>query len=411
MPRHTLALVLAGGHGTRLGALSSRGAKPALPFAGSLRVIDFALANCLNSGIPRVAVLTQYKAQRLIRHLMRGAVELGSWRGMAVEVVPAQQQMGESWYRGTADAVFQNLELIEESGARQVLVLAGDHVYKMDYARMLDEHRRRRAEATVACLEVPCEEASAFGVMSVDDRGRVTAFAEKPGCPDPVPGRPTHALASMGIYVFDVALLGAVLREDAADARSLHDFGYSLLPALLARRRVFAHRFDDSCVRAAGREAYWRDIGTLDAYWRANMDQTLPHPPLDLADPDWPVVGAPVSLPAARFVGAAGSVGVVDSLVAGGCVVEARVMSRSVLSPQVRVGRGSELQDCVLLPGAVVGRDVVLRRCIVDEGCVLPDGFDVGIDPEADRRRFHVTEAGVALVTPAMLGGGPGACP
>ena len=406
MIEHVLAIVLAGGHGTRLEALSAHGAKPALPFAGTLRVIDFALGNCLNSGVRRVAVLTQYKSQRLIRHLTRGYVERTGARGMLVDVVPAQQKTDGSWYQGTADAVYQNLDLVEESGARYVLVLAGDHVYKMDYRRMVQEHHRCGAVMTVACLEVPCEQARAFGVMAVDAGGRITAFAEKPAAPPPMPGRDDVSLASMGIYVFDARALAQALRHDAADPSSRHDFGYDLLPRLIRGHRVFAHRFTDSCVRARGAEAYWRDIGTLDAYWQANIDLTAPHPALDLHDPSWPIDGVPQPLPPAHFQGVDGDgMGCVvsDALVAPACVLEPALVRGSVLCPRVRVGRGSRVDSCLLLPGSVVGRGATLCRAIVDAGCVVPDGMEIGVDRARDRERLHVTPNGVTLVTAQLL--------
>jgi glucose-1-phosphate adenylyltransferase len=401
-----LAIVLAGGHGTRLEALSAHGAKPALPFAGSLRVIDFALGNCLNSGVRRVAVLTQYKSQGLIRYLTRGYVERAAARGMLVDVVPAQQKTGESWYRGTADAVHQNLDLVDESRARHVLVLAGDHVYKMDYRRMLEEHHRCGAVMTVACLQVPRDQARAFGVMSVDDGGRVCAFAEKPAAPTPVPGSDDMSLVSMGIYVFDARALAQALRHDAADPASRHDFGYDLLPRLLRSHRVFAHRYTDSCVRARGAPAYWRDIGTLDAYWQANVDLTAAHPALDLHDPAWPIEGVPQPLLPAHFQGLDGAgrgCRVSDSLVAPACMLEPAQVRGSVLCPRVQVGRGSVVEDSLLLPGAVIGRDATVRRAIVDAGCIVPEGMEIGVDPARDRARLHVTSAGVTLVTAQML--------
>jgi glucose-1-phosphate adenylyltransferase len=398
----TLAVVLAGGRGTRLGALTTNRAKPALPFGGSLRVIDFALGNAFNSGLRRVAVLTQYKAQGLIRHLMRTAVEPG--RGTLVDIVPAQQQTGESWYGGTADAVHQNLELVRESGARQVLVLAGDHVYKMDYRRMLDDHHRSGAAASVACVEVPRSKACAFGVVGVDASGHVTSFAEKPAHPARLPGRDDLTLVSMGIYIFDVPALVAALCEDAADPDSCHDFGHNLMPRLIRRARVHAHRFADSCVGlAAGAEPYWRDIGTLDAYWAAHMDLLGDAPPLDLYDPAWPITGVPPPGPAARFEATAGAGSVTDVIVSSGCRVSGATLARSVLCPDVRILPGSRVDESVLLPGVQVGRNVVLRRTIVDAGCTLPDGIRIGVHADEDRARFHVTEQGVTLVSAEML--------
>lgn len=396
----TLAFVLAGGRGTRLGALTANRSKPALPFAGALRVIDFALGNAVNSGLRRVAVLTQYKAQGLIRHLMHGVAEPGRGRGTLVDIVPAQQQTGEGWYRGTADAVHQNLDLVRESGARQVLLLAGDHVYKMDYRRLLADHRRSGAAVSVACLGVPRSQACAFGVMGVDPDRRVTAFAEKPAQPAPLPGRDDLALVSMGIYVFDAPTLVAALCEDAADPQSCHDFGHDLIPRLVRRVHVHAHRFADSCVGPAGGEPYWRDIGTVDAYWAAHMDLLREAPPLDLHDPAWPILGVALPGPAARFEGGAS---LTDSLVSAGCVVAGATLLRSVLCPGVRILPGGRIEESVLLPDVRLGRNVVLRRVIVDEGCELPDGIRIGMHPEEDRARFHVTEEGVTLVTAEAL--------
>lgn len=412
MVQDTLALILAGGHGTRLGALTARCAKPALPFGGSLRVIDFALGNCLHSGVRRVAVLTQYRAQRLIRHLVQGYVERGAGRGMTVEIVPAQQQLDQSWYRGTADAVFQNLELLEESGARRVLVLAGDHVYKMNYARMLEQHRRQGADLTVACMEVPRAQAGAFGVMAADAQGLVTAFTEKPAHPQAVPGRDDLALVSMGIYIFDLPALVQALRHDASDDGSCHDFGHSLLPGLLGECRVVAHPFSGSCVRAVGAPVYWRDIGTPDVYWQAHMDLTSRDPPLDLFDPTWPILGAPQALAATRIEGERRGgerdtgARVRESLIAGGCVIQAARIARSVLSSGARVADGCDVDESLLMPRCSLGRGSVLRRAIVDEGCVVPPGTRVGLDAEDDARRFTVTPQGVVLVTAERLGGG-----
>ena len=410
LPAHiaqqTFAVVLAGGRGTRLKQLTDWRAKPAVPFAGKLKIIDFALSNCVNSGIRRIAVLTQYRAQSLIRHIERGWGFLEVNLGEFIDVVPAQQQRGEAWYRGTADAVYQNLDAIAESRARLVLVLAGDHVYKMDYAVMLAEHVERGAAVSVACTEVPIEAASDFGVMSVDADDRVTAFVEKPAQPAPIPGRPTHALASMGIYLFDAELLGAELARDALDASSQHDFGRDLVPRLVRLGRVHAHRFERSCVNMAGAAPYWRDVGTVDAYYEANIELTQVVPELNLYDDAWPILSLQKQLPPAKFVfddedrrGAA-----LNSLVSSGCIVSGAVVRRSVLFSKVRVGEGSVVEDSLLLPNAVAGRGVRLARCIVDKHCRLPDGFSAGFDAAADAARFHVTPRGVTLVTPTMLG-------
>ena len=405
--RRTYALVLAGGRGTRLGPLTDHRSKPAVPFAGKLKIIDFALSNCVNSGIRHIGVLTQYKAQSLIRHVERGWGFLAASLGEYIEVVPAQQQQGEHWYCGTANAVWQNIDLIREADPRHVLVLGGDHVYKMDYAVMLAEHVARGAPVTVACVEVPVGEAVEFGVMATDDQGRVLAFAEKPARPQPLPGRPDMALASMGIYLFDAEVLFAEVERDAADASSSHDFGRDILPALVRRGAVHAHRFASSCVNTIEGRPYWRDVGTVDAYWAAHMDLTHVVPELNLYDDDWPILSLQRQLPPAKFVfddglrrGTA-----TDSLVSSGCIVSGATVRRSILFSKVRVGEGSVVEDSVVLPNVAIGRDVRLARTVIDKHCRLPDGFHAGLDAHADRARgLFVTPGGITLVTPTMLG-------
>jgi glucose-1-phosphate adenylyltransferase len=401
----TCTVVLAGGRGTRLQQMTDLRAKPAVPFGGALKIIDFTLSNCINSGLRQVKVLTQYKAQSLIRHVARAWSLLDAGRGEAVEVVPAQQQRGASWYRGTADAVHQNAEMLREGNPTYVLVLAGDHVYKMDYARLIAQHARCDADVTVACIEVPLAQACAFGVVGVDADGRVREFSEKPARPVPLSGKPGMVLVSMGIYVFRADFLWRELARDADDAASCHDFGGDILPAVVSRARVFAHDFAESCVGASTARPYWRDVGPLGAYWAAHMDLLAPTPDLDLYDPAWPIRGQPAQLPGAKFaVDANGRGGTaVDSIVCGGCLVSGASVRRSLLFPRVRVGEASVVDDSVLLPGVVVGRHVVLRRVIVDESCVLPDGIKIGVYPDEDRARFTVTADGVTLVTPGML--------
>jgi glucose-1-phosphate adenylyltransferase len=409
LAQHALAFVLAGGRGTRLKQLTDWRAKPAVPFAGKFKIIDFALSNCVNSGVRHIAVLTQYKAQSLIRHVERGWGFLATNLGEYVDVVPAQQRTGENWYRGTADAVYQNLDLLRDTQAEYVLILAGDHVYKMDYAVMLAEHAAKGAAVTVGCLEVPLEEAVNFGVMRADGEGRIVEFQEKPERPQPVPGAPGRALASMGIYVFSTGLLCDELARDATDAQSSHDFGKDLLPRLVREQRVLAHRFEDSCVNMVGQRPYWRDVGTLDAYWEANLDLTRVVPELNLYDDQWPILSLQVQQPPAKFVleddsrrGVA-----MDSLVSSGCIVSGATVRRSVLFTRVRVGEHSAIEDSVVLPEVSIGRRVTLRRAIVDKRCVLPDGFEAGLRPADDRQRFHVTERGITLITPEMLGQRP----
>lgn len=404
---HTYAIVLAGGRGSRLGPLTDRRSKPAVPFAGKFKIIDFTLSNCVNSGIRRVGVLTQYKAQSLIRHVERGWGFLAGSLGEFVEVIPAQQQQGERWYSGTANAVWQNLDLVREPNPRYVLVAGGDHVYKMDYQVMLAEHAGRGAAASVACIEVPLEQAREFGVMSVDDMGRVTAFDEKPERPQPVPGRPGHALVSMGIYVFDTATLVAELTRDAQDLQSSHDFGRDVIPALVRRGLVHAHRFADSCVnmRQDG-EPYWRDVGTVDAYWEANIELTKVTPELNMYDADWPIWTHQEQLPPAKFVFDADDRRgmAVDTMVSGGCIISGAVVRQSVLFSNVHVREGSYLERAVVLPDVRVGQGSVLKNVVLDKGCIIPSGTTIGINPEADRKRYHVSSKGVTLVTPEMLG-------
>ncbi|MBS0448844.1 MAG: glucose-1-phosphate adenylyltransferase [Proteobacteria bacterium] len=397
--RSTYAVILAGGRGTRLAPLSERCAKPALPFAGHSRIIDFALSNCVNSGIRRIGVLTQYKAQRLIRHVIQGWSFLDRGLDERVDVVPAQQQHDEGWYSGTADAVFQNLDLVRESGAELVIVLAGDHVYRMDYGPMLAEHVRRRAHATVACIDVPLRDACAFGVVRTDADGVAIGFEEKPACPRPMPGRADAACVSMGVYVFDAAFLRRMLERDALDPTSRHDFGRDILPAAIACARVCAYDF------GAGTRRYWRDVGTLDAYWDAHMDLLRGDAGFDPFDPAWPVHGAPQQLAPARVESGPGGIeaSIADALLAAGCAVRGARVCRSVLYPGVRVGPGSVIEDAVLLPGAVVGADAIVRRAIVDEGAVLHDGARVGVASAEDRARYVVTGRGLVVVMAAML--------
>ncbi len=407
LAQHTYALVLAGGRGSRLQQLTAHRAKPDMPFAGKLKIVDFALSNCVNSGIRRIGVLTQYKAQSLIRHIERGWGFLESSLGEYVDVVPATQQTGERWYSGTANAVFQNLDILHQARPAHVLVLGGDHVYKMDYSVMLNEHVARGAAVSVACIEVPLEQASAFGVLELGADDRIVGFEEKPAQPRPLPGRPGHALASMGIYVFEAALLFDELAHDAVDPSSGHDFGHDLIPRLVALGEVFAHRFENSCVNIVQGRPYWRDVGTVDAYWEANMDLVQVTPELNLYDDDWPILTLQSQLPPAKFVfdypGRCGMA--VDSLVSAGCIVSGALVRRSILFNKVRVDDGSQVEDSLLLPNVRVGREVALRRVIVDKHCELPDGFRAGFDADADRARgFHVTERGITLVTPDALG-------
>jgi glucose-1-phosphate adenylyltransferase len=403
--QQTYALVLAGGRGSRLRQLTDHRAKPAVPFAGTMRIIDFALGNCVNSGLRRIGVLTQYKAQSLIRHIERSWGFLEASLGEYVDIVPAQQRRDERWYTGTADAVYQNLDILRESHPKYVVVLGGDHVYKMDYGVLLAEHAGRGADMSVACLEVPLADASEFGIMTIDAEQRIVAFDEKPANPQPLSDKPDRALASMGIYVFNADFLVEQLELDAADPCSSHDFGKDLIPRLVHCARVYAHRFEDSCVNMVGDRPYWRDVGTLDAYWEANLDLTHVQPELNLYDEAWPMLGRQPHRPPAKFVfddvGRRGSA--VESLISDGCIVSGALVRRSILFYGARVAEGSSIEDSVVLPNVSIGRGVTLRRAIVDKGCVLPDGLQAGLDPEQDRERFHVTERGVSLITQEML--------
>ena len=403
----TLALVLAGGRGSRLKNLTDDEAKPAVPFAGKFRIIDFPLSNCINSGVRRIAVPTQYKAHTLIHHIQRGWGFLRAEINEFVELWPAQQQTSEeSWYKGTADAIYQNLELVRRHAPDYILVLAGDHVYRQDYSMMLAYHMAKKADVTISCVEVPLEKARECGVVGVDDTDTITTFLEKPADPPPIPGRTDAAFASMGIYIFNARFLIEELERDAANPTSSRDFGKDIIPGLIQRAKVVAHRFQDSAVMPPGaREPYWRDVGTVDAYWEANLDLTSITPELDLYDDDWPIWTYHAQKPAAKFVfdnddrrGMA-----VDSVVSAGCVISGGVVRRSLLFNSVRVNSYAKVEDCVLLPEADIGRHCRVRRAIIGTGCRLPEGLVIGENREEDERRFHVTEGGVTLVTRKMI--------
>lgn len=403
LTRQTLALVLAGGRGSRLHDLTSWRAKPAVPFGGKFRIIDFPLSNCVNSGISRVGVITQYKAHSLIRHIQRG---WGSFRGEMdefVELLPAQQRIETSWYEGTADAVMQNLDIIRSHNPVYILILAGDHVYKMDYGTMLAAHVEEEADVTVGCVEVPVEEASAFGVMSVDGDYRVTEWLEKPENPKELPDKPGQTLASMGIYVFSTSVLFEELERDHRLNGSSHDFGKDIIPSIIERLRVVAFPFRDP-VGETG--AYWRDVGTVDALWQANLELIGVSPELNLYDPEWPIWTYQEQLPPAKFVfdedGRRGTA--VDSMVSGGCIVSGGSVKGSILFSQVMVHSFSEITDSVIFPDVDIGRNCRIHRAIIDRGCRIPEGSRIGIDPEEDRKRFYISPKGVVLVTPEMLG-------
>jgi glucose-1-phosphate adenylyltransferase len=403
--RNSIALILAGGRGSRLLQLTDWRAKPAVPFGGKFRIIDFPLSNCVNSGIRRIGVATQYKAQSLISHIQHGWGFLDGRFKEFVELLPAQQRIEETWYQGTADAVYQNIDILRRYDPQYVLILGGDHVYKMDYSKLLADHVAKSADMTAACVDIPVEEASAFGIMTINDEWRVTSFAEKPAVPTSIPGQPGRVLASMGIYVFNAQFLFEQLIHDHDERRSSHDFGKDLIPFLVPRHRVFAHRFFDSCVNMASGVPYWRDVGTIDAYWQANLDLTHVTPDLNLYDEDWPIWTHQEQLPPAKFVfddndrrGQA-----LDSMVSGGCIISGSTVRRSLLFSNVQVRSYSNIEDSVILPNVDIGRNVRLRRVVVDKNCIIPPGMVVGFDPVEDRKRFHVTESGITLVTPEML--------
>jgi glucose-1-phosphate adenylyltransferase len=407
LARDAMAYVLAGGRGSRLMELTDRRAKPAVFFGGKSRIIDFALSNALNSGIRRMSVATQYKAHSLIRHLQRGWNFLRPERNESFDILPASQRVSEDqWYSGTADAVYQNIDIIESYDPRYMVVLAGDHIYKMDYELMLQQHVDSKADVTVGCLEVPRKEAAGFGVMHVDDKGRIVSFLEKPKDPPAMPGNPAIALASMGIYVFETAFLFEELRRDAADKSSSRDFGKDIIPYLVKNGKAMAHRFTTSCVRSAQEaEAYWRDVGTVDAYWEANIDLTDVVPQLDLYDHDWPIWTYSEVNPPAKFVhdeeGRRGQA--VSSLVSGGCIVSGAGIRRTLLFTGVRVNSYSYLDEAVVLPFVDVGRNSILKRVVIDRGVRIPDGLVVGEDAEEDARRFRRTANGVCLITQPMI--------
>jgi glucose-1-phosphate adenylyltransferase len=405
--RDTYAIVLAGGRGSRLHELTAWRAKPAVPFGGKHRIIDFALSSCVNSGIRRIGVATQYKAHSLMQHLQRGWSFLDSHLHEFLEALPAQQRNREGWYDGTADALYQNIDILRMEEPRFVLVLAGDHVYKMDYGVMLAEHVEQEADVTIAGIEMPVDHASAFGVMSVDAHGWLRGFEEKPARPAPMPGDPTRALVSMGIYVFNANTLYSGLREDAARKGSTHDFGKDLLPALLAEGcRIRVHRFADSCVNMVNGHPYWRDVGTVDAYFEANMDLTRVQPELNMYDRSWPIRTREEDLPPAKFVhdSPCDRGQTFEALVSSGCIVDGAAVIRSLLFTKVVVEQGSIVEDSVVLPDVTIGRNVRLRRAVVDKFCILPDGFTAGLDRAEDEARFHVTSGGVVLITPERLG-------
>lgn len=407
LSRNAMAFVLAGGRGSRLKELTDRRAKPAVYFGGKSRIVDFALSNALNSGIRKMAIATQYKAHSLIRHCQRGWSFFQAERNEYLDILPASQRMDEiNWYRGTADAVAQNIDIIDSYDVEYILILAGDHIYKMDYGKMIANHAASGADVTVGCLTVPRAEASAFGCMAVDGSDKITEFLEKPADPPGTPDDDSVTLASMGIYVFRWDLLRAMLKADSGDDRSSHDFGNDIIPALVAKGTAKAHRFTDSCVRhRPDAPAYWRDVGTIDAFWKANIDLTDFDPDLDLWDTDWPIWTYSESAPPAKFIhdeenrrGTA-----VSSLVSGGCIISGTEIRRSLLFTQVHTNSYAALDQAVVLPYATVSRHARLTRVVIDRGVMIPEGLIVGEDPEEDARWFRVSDGGVTLITQDML--------
>ena len=407
LARRTLALVLAGGRGSRLKQLTDRRAKPAVFFGGKFRIIDFALSNCLNSNIRRIAVLTQYKAHSLLRHLQMGWSFLRPEMNEFLDLLPAQQRLDEAtWYRGTADAVYQNFDILRAARPEFFVVLAGDHIYRMDYSNMLADMQARGADCIVACVEVPLAQASDFGVMAVDESMKIVDFLEKPPAPPSIPGKPDRALASMGIYAFSADFLYSELQRDHDDPTSSHDFGKDVIPNLVSRGLAAAHRFEDSCVKTTpDAEAYWRDVGTVDAYWAANLDLVRPTPSLDIYDPNWPIWTYQQQLPPAKFVfddpdrrGVA-----VDSMVSGGCIISGAQLRRSLLFSSVRVNSYAQTCDAVVLPEVQIGRSARLNKVVIDRGVRIPENLVVGEDAELDAKRFYRSDGGVVLISAEML--------
>lgn len=402
LTRNTIALILAGGRGSRLKNMTDWRAKPAVPFGGKFRIIDFPLSNCINSGIRKIGILTQYKADSLIRHIQQGWGFLRGEFGEYVDLMPAQQRLETSWYEGTADAVYQNIDILRTRRPEYVLILAGDHIYKMDYGEMLADHVANNADLTIGCLEVSLEEATEFGVMDVDQNRRVKSFVEKPANPPSMPGKPDKALASMGIYVFNAAFLFEQLIKDADTKGSNRDFGKDIIPAVIDKYRVNAYPF----LNLQGDQSYWRDVGTIDAYWAANMELIGVKPDLNLYDKTWPIWTYQEQTPPAKFVfdddkrrGQA-----VDSMVSGGCVISGAKVRHSLLFSNVRVNSYTTLEDAVVLPEVNIARYCRITKAIIEKGCEVPQGTVIGENLEDDKKRFHVSPGGVVLVTPDMLG-------
>jgi len=403
LTRNTLAMVMAGGRGSRLQELTLWRAKPSVPFGGKFRIVDFVLSNCVNSGIRQIGLLTQYKSHSLIQHVQRGWNFMRGEFGEFVELLPAQQRIEEHWYTGTADAIYQNIDIIRNHEPDYVLILAGDHIYKMDYGPMIAAHVDAKADVTVGCIELPIEQASAFGVMSVDSDWKIRRFTEKPKNPEPLPEDSSMALASMGIYVFNAKFLYNLLIEDADDEQSSHDFGKDVIPRLVKRNNAVAYPFREEQRSGTG---YWRDVGTVDSFWQANLELIGVTPDLNLYDNEWPIWTYQEQAPPAKFVfddddrrGMA-----VDSMVSGGCIISGATVRHSLLFSNVRVDSYAQIEESVILPDVTVGQNCKIRRAVIDKGCIIPDGMEIGIDPVKDRDRFNVSPNGIVLVVPEMLG-------
>lgn len=403
LTRKTLAIVLAGGEGSRLKELTRWRAKPAVPFGGKYRIVDFVLSNCVNSGIRKIGVLTQYKSHSLIRHIQRAWSFMRFEVGEFVELLPAQQRVDKEWYKGTADALYQNLDIMRRHTPEYVMVLGGDHIYSMDYSKMLVEHANSGADVTVGCIEVPKEEATGFGVMSVDEHFKITKFTEKPANPESMPGKPHKALASMGIYIFSTEFLFQKLIEDSDNPNSSRDFGKDIIPSIIEDWNVQAYPFVDE----VGDPVYWRDVGTIESFWKANLDLCSIEPELNLYDRDWPIWTYQTQMPPAKFTfddeGRRGEA--IDSMVAGGCIISGARIKRSVVGSGSRVHSYALIKDSVLLPRVEIGRNCRIQNAVIDKGVIIPDGTIIGEDPIEDAKRFYVEKpSGIVLVTPEMFG-------
>ena len=395
----TLTIVLAGGVGSRLSPLTDNRAKPAVPFGGKYRIIDFTLANCLHSGLRQILVLTQYKSHSLQKHLRDGWSVLNPELGEYITNVPPQMRTGDSWYSGTADAIYQNLYLLSRSEAKHVVVLSGDHIYRMDYAPMLKQHKQNEADLTVACMEVSIDEAKEFGVMEIDESLQINNFTEKPRYPASVPGRPTRSMASMGIYIFDKEILTQALLADAGDPDSSHDFGKDIIPKLVENNSVYAYKFGDEEGRVT-QDAYWRDVGTIDSYYQSNMDLLKPTSPIDLYQPDWAIRTYEPQLPPARTIASVeGNQGIfINSMIANGVVIEGGSAQNSIFFPKVKVSNAAIVIDSILFEDVEIGRNCHIQNCIIDKNVKVPDGTQIGIDSLADAKRFHISKQGVIVV-------------